>query len=223
MNRTSKRLTLFSMMFVMVIFLLANTAYSSPATTMYVDPASLTNPSSPFSVNINVSDVADLYGWEFKLYYNKTILTISTVTIGPLLNDTAGAGNTWASVTTTDAYNATHGRIYAAQSITGDRPGATVTTPDKTLASLSFTVDGPAGTTPLSFADTKLVGFNYTTNKAIFSITHTATDGSVTITGVPEFPLGLALEMALIVAVVYVWWRGRRKEPKGFFLKTPPR
>jgi len=57
------------MMFVMMIFLLANTAYSSPGTTIYVDPASLTNPSSPFSVNINISDVSDLYAWEFKLYY----------------------------------------------------------------------------------------------------------------------------------------------------------
>ena len=199
-------------MFVMMIFLLANTAYSSPGTTIYVDPASLTNPSSPFSVNINISDVADLYAWEFKLYYKTAILTISTVTVGPLLNDTVGTGNTWANVTTTDAYNATHGRIYAAQSILGDRQGAAATLPyDETLASLSFTVDGPAGTTPLSFADTKLVGFNYTTNKAIFSITHTATDGSVTITGVPEFPLGLALEMALIVTIVYVWWSGKRK------------
>ena len=199
-------------MFVMVIFLLANTAYSSPGTTIYVDPASLTNPSSPFSVNINISDVSDLYAWEFKLYYKTAILTISTVTVGPLLNATVGTAYTWANVTTTDAFNGTHGRIYAAQSILGDRQGATATLPnDETLASLSFTVDGPAGTTPLSFADTKLVGFNYTTNKAIFSITHTATDGSVTISGVPEFPLGLALEMTLIVVVVYVWWSGKRK------------
>ena len=208
LNGVSKRLSLFSILFIMLTFLFTNTAFGDPGATIYVDPASLTNPSSPFTVAINVSDVADLYAWECKLYYNKTILTISTVSIGPLLNNTVGTANTWATASQTDAWNATHGRIYAAQSILGDRQGANVTLPnDKTIASLSFTVDGPAGTTPLNLVQTKFVGYNYTGDKAIYRIAHTATDGSVTITGVPEFPMGLALEMALIVVVIYVWRR----------------
>ena len=205
------------MLTIALTFLFGNMAYADPGTVVFVDPASLTNPSSPFSVNINISDVTDLYSWEFKLYYNKTILTITTVQLGPLLNNTVGTANTWGIIKDkNDDYNATHGRIWAAQSITGDRQGATVTT--GTLATLTFTVDGSSGTTPLSLEDTKLIGYNYAT-KTLSIIAHTTTDGSVTISGVPEFPMGLALELALIVTIVYLWHRRKRKEPQ--FLQQP--
>lgn len=214
LNRSLKGLALFSTLFIMLTFLLPNIAYA--ATTVYVDPASQTDPSSPFTVSIKVMDVTDLYAWEFQLYYDKTILTISTVTLGPLLNTTAGGtANTFGILKDkTDNYNATHGRVWAAQTITGDRAGATVGGSGATLATLSFTVDGPGGTTPLAFNDTGLIGYNFAT-KTLSVIAHSTTDGSVTITAVPEFPLGLALETALIVAIIYVWRRKRRKEPKS--------
>jgi len=198
------------MLAVTLTLLFANMAYAQPPE-VWVNPASTTDPSSPFSVTIDIDDVTDLYSWEFKLYYDNTILTISTVQLGPLLNNTVGTANTWGIIKDpTDSYNATHGRIWAAQSITGDRAGATVT--PGTLANLTFTVDGPAGTTPLSLEDTKLIGYNYAT-KTLSIIAHTTTDGSVTISGVPEFPMGLALEVALIVTIFYLWHRRKRKTP----------
>jgi len=205
------------MLAVTLTLLLGNMAYAQPPE-VWVNPASTTDPSPPFSVTIDIDDVTDLYGWEFKLYYDNTILTISTVQLGPLLNVTAGGtANTWGIIKNqTDSYNATHGRIWAAQSIKGDRQGATVTT--GTLATLTFTVDGTSGTTPLSLEDTKLIGYNYAT-KTLSIIAHTTTDGSVTISAVPEFPMGLALEVALIVTIFYLWHRRKRKAPQ--FLQQP--
>lgn len=211
LNKTSKRFPLFLMLCITLTFLIANIAYAHP-TTIYVNPASLTDPSSPFTVDIDIDAVSDLYAWEFKLYYNTTILTVSSVGLGPLLNDTVGTANTWGFVSTNDNYNATHGRVYAAQSIQGDLQGATVAT-TATLANVTFTVDGPSGTTPLSLKETKLVGYNFAT-KQTFNIAHSTTDGSVTITALPEFPMGLALEVALIVVIIYVWKKKRR--PTGF-------
>jgi hypothetical protein len=41
-----------------------------------------------FVININVSNVADLYGWEFKLGWNNTILHLQNVTEGSFLKNT---------------------------------------------------------------------------------------------------------------------------------------
>lgn len=187
-------------------------SYRKP--TVYVYPASQTNPASPFTVDIKISTVDELYGWEFKLYYTKNILTISSYTLGPLLNGTVGTANTWGNLSDmTDNYDATRGRIWLAQSILGDFQGNT--TDSGTLATLTFTTDGPSGTATLDLADTKLIGYDHM-NKRLTYMTHDTTDGTVII-AVPEFPMGLALEIALIVVVIYLWQRRRRKEPKNSF------
>lgn len=185
--------------------------YSYVKPTVFVDPASLTDPSSPFTIKINISNVDDLYGWELKLYYNNTILTNDTVTEGTFLSN---VGTTYFEVlNNTDAYNATHGRYWITCTLLGDMQGASGS---GTLVLISFTVDGVAGTTPLDLVDTKLVGYEFKHHKRLTYMAHDATDGSVTISAVPEFPLGAGLEIALLVVIVYIWWRGRRKEPKRF-------
>lgn len=187
--------------------------YAYRTATVFVDPASLANPSSPFTIKINISTVDNLYAWEFKLYYNKTILTISTVTVGPLLNDTVGTANTWGLIKDkTDNYNATHGRVWVAQTILGNRAGATAN--KGTLASLSFTVDGPSGTSGLNLSDTKLIGYDIWNGRLTY-MTHNVAHGSVTIpVAVPEFPLGAALEIGLATVLIYVWWRSKKKSIK---------
>ena len=40
-----------------------------------------------FAINVNVSNVADLYGWEFKLGWNSTILHLQNVTEGSFLKN----------------------------------------------------------------------------------------------------------------------------------------
>jgi hypothetical protein len=186
------------------------TTYSYTKGTISVNPASSTDPGSPFTVDIDIASVEDLYGWEFKLYYNNTILSNSSASEGTFLSS---LGTTYFSVIdNTDTYNATHGRYWITCTLTGDVSGGAGS---GTLATITFTVDGPSGTTPLAFADTKLIGYEYS-NKVLFQMEHFTTDGSVTISGVPEFPLGLALEVSLVMVVAYIWWSGKRKPQKSY-------
>ena len=134
-----------------------------------------------------------------------------SATAGDLLNNTVGTANTWGLVkSVNDAYNATHGQVWLTQTILGHRAGATANPGTGQLATITFTVDGPTGTTPLSLVDTKLVGYNYAA-RSIHAIAHTTTDGSVTISAASEFIFGLALEIALMGAVIYVWRNGKHK------------
>lgn len=182
------------------------TTYQSA--TISVNPASLTDPSSPFTVNINISSVDDLYGWEFKLYYNNTILSNSTVVEETFLSS---AGSTQFFVlNNTDTYNATHGRFWVTCTRLGNVAGVSGS---GRLANITFTVDGQGGTTPLTLADTKLVGYDQPNTRLIYMV-HSTTDGQVTISGgaVPEFPFGAALEIALAGIIVYIWWKGKRRQ-----------
>jgi hypothetical protein len=181
--------------------------YSVRSSTVCVNPPSLTDPSSPFTVNINISNVDDLYGWEFKLYYNSTILSNSTVVEETFLSS---AGSTQFFVlNNTDTYNATHGRFWVTCTRLGNVAGVSGS---GTLANITFTVDGQGGTTPLTLADTKLVGYDQA-NTRLVNMIHSTTDGQVTISGaVPEFPFGAALEFALAGVIVYIWWRGKRRQ-----------
>lgn len=178
--------------------------------TMWVNPASTTDPSSPFTVDIDIASVDDLYGWEFKLYYKNNILSNGAATEGTFLSS---AGTTFFSVlNNTDTYNATHGRYWITCTLTGDVAGVSGS---GTLATITFTVDGASGTTPLDLTDTKLVGYDFTNKRLANRMEHNTTDGSVTISAVPEFPFGAALEIALIGVIVYIWWsKHKRKQPK---------
>lgn len=184
--------------------------YAYRRSTVFVDPSSLINPSSPFSIDVNISNVDDLYGWEFTLYYNNTILNASSYSEGTFLSSVQ---LTWfAMINFTDNYNATHGIVWLTCTMKGPVPGATGS---GTLASVTFNVNGGAsGTTPLDLDDTKLIG-NENSNKRLTYMVHDTTDGSVTIppVAVPEFPLGAALEIALVGVIIYIWWQGKRKQP----------
>jgi len=55
-------------------------------TTLHTDPPSVVdsslNPGDTFIVNVNVSDIANLYGYDFKLSYDTNILNVLNVTSG---------------------------------------------------------------------------------------------------------------------------------------------
>ena len=179
------------------------TIYYYKAATVYVDPTSQDVSAGPFTVDINVTNVDDLYGWEFKLYYDTTILTATSVT-----------GNGTGKILQSGQFfvherNDTTGLVWASCSLTGDVPGVSGS---GDLATITFTLDG-SGTSQLDLNPTKLIGYDYT-NKRTCLMTHTAVDGSVTVTGVVEFPIVGALEIALVVAIVYIWWTSRKKRPR---------
>lgn len=111
MHRKRKILSLTFMLFLLILG--ASTQKTSVANngnytvfstaTIYVDPrASNGTIGQNFTININVANVTDLYGWEFKLGWNVTVLDAVNVTEGsflrsggstyfyPQINNTAG-------------------------------------------------------------------------------------------------------------------------------------
>jgi hypothetical protein len=73
-----KKITLISM----ILSLILSLGKASAITTLYVDPSSVTS-TDEFTIDINVNGVTDLYGFEFKLEYDTSILDATGVTIDP--------------------------------------------------------------------------------------------------------------------------------------------
>lgn len=74
-----------------------------------------------FTLNITVTDVTNLYGWEIKLYYDSSILNGTSVSEGSFLK---GTGETFFESTLNNNYDATHGRIKVFNTLLGETPGA---------------------------------------------------------------------------------------------------
>ena len=72
-----------SLMFVMEI----KEGKAEDTTVVYVDPpVSYVSLGQTFSINVSIANVTDLYGYEFALSYNSTILKVTEVVIQPFLN-----------------------------------------------------------------------------------------------------------------------------------------
>ena len=178
------------------------TYYRPP--TLYVDPTSLTV-AAPFTVDINITNMDDLYTWEFNVTYDTSILTATDVAEGTFLSS---GGNTRFNKTINDA----NGWVYAYCSLLGDVPAVSGS---GDLATISFSIDA-TGTSTLDLHNSKLVEYDYLSKKTYNFPPYqlTEVDGSVSATAaVPEFPLGAAMEIALVAVVIYVWWKSKR-EPK---------
>jgi hypothetical protein len=103
-----------------------------------------------FSVNITVSNVEDLGGWEFKLYYLSSTLNGTNLTEGPFLKQ---GGSTYFNVVNfTDNYNSTHGIAWVACALLGAGPGVYGS---GTLAVITFRAK-QLGTSGLTLTDTYL-------------------------------------------------------------------
>jgi hypothetical protein len=81
-------------------------------TTLSVQPANSfgINLGDTFSINITVSNVIDLDGWQFSLYYQSAILNATDYSEGPFLQ-TGGATTFFSTVNFTDHYNDTFGVV----------------------------------------------------------------------------------------------------------------
>jgi hypothetical protein len=118
--------------------------------TLYVDPpTTVTSVGGTFSVNITVSDVIDLAGWEFRLYYLSSNLNGTNVEEGPLLKE--GGSTYFAAINFTDDYNSTHGLAWVTCALL---EGSGVNG-DGTLAVVTFEAK-QLGISDLSLTDTLL-------------------------------------------------------------------
>jgi hypothetical protein len=129
----------------------AREAGADAGTTVLVDPAqAVVFRGESFSINVKITDVSDLYGWEFKLYWNSTILNCTNAVVqtpaewqNNKLDYAPGLESN---------YNITHARYWAAQSAANPAPSFSGS---MTIATLTFQALQP-GTTLLILTDTVL-------------------------------------------------------------------
>jgi len=134
---------------------------TNSGTTIYVDPETITRVvDQNFTIDINIFNVTDLYGWEFKLIWNATMLNVTDVTEGPFL---MLGGDTFF----TYKINETEGFMIVDCTLLGDVPGVSG---DGTLATIEFYAKN-LGECTLDLYDTTLVSSNEQ------PIEHTASNG----------------------------------------------
>jgi hypothetical protein len=170
-----KYLASLTLCFLVLAFYLHNFSLVTQAqsTILYIDPPRISglNIGETFSINVTISNVFDLYGWQFKLLYRNDALNASSITEGPFLKKDGASTFFW-NAEFTDNYNATHGVIFAACTRTSLGAGVSG---DGVLATIVFKVKALLGT-PLNLLETKLID-----SASPFGnpIPHTTADGEV--------------------------------------------
>lgn len=135
-----------------------------PLSKLYVEPTSILDPTlvpgKTFTINISIANATDLYGFEFKLSYNTSILDGKDVTIPPFLQE---------PVSVVKEINKTLGFVWVKVTSTAAEP----VSESGTLATITFEVIGE-GSCVIDLYETKLLDF------AGESIKHAVEDGRFT-------------------------------------------
>ena len=208
---------------VIILFLVAplnkatvEIALGSPTTTIFVDPPiSTAEVGQTFFINIKISNVVDLYGWEFRLKWNSTLLNALNVIQGPFLKQ-GGGTFFWPKI------NNTAGYILVDCTLLGDVPGVNGS---GTLATVKFYAKNQ-GESILDLYDTLLL------NSLETAISHANNDGNVTVSDpvggiwipvdklkllAPYIGLALAISIAAVVTGVFVKRRRKITERTPYF------
>jgi hypothetical protein len=120
---------------------------SASTATLSVYPASITaSQGQSFMISVTISNVLDLYGWEFRLNWTTTLVDALNVTEGSLLKS---GGSTFFTVN----MNATAGRMVVDCTLLGSVSGVSGT---GTLATITFYAKN-GGQSPLNLYDVILV------------------------------------------------------------------
>jgi hypothetical protein len=164
----------------LVLFLTVFSAIFSPetlagTTILYIDPPQIAGLTvgDTFQINVTISDVIDLYGWQFSLYYRGDILNATDVTDGPFLKNHPDTDDTvLLTPIFTDSYNATHGLIIASSTLVEVEGGVSGS---GALATVTFKIK-ETGSSILHLTGTKLVDSATPFGNLI---PHTTEDGEV--------------------------------------------
>ena len=146
------------------------TVYYTPPE-IFVDPSSVST-ARGFHIDINISNVEDLYTWSLRLSWNQSLFECQKVVEGPFLK----LGGT--TVFTKKIYN-NLGYIYLVDSLMGVVPGVDG---NGTLATVYFTSSKNNGNCSLHLYDTTLI------DPYMGSIAHTLQDGSFDNRGLTLIP-----------------------------------
>lgn len=125
----------------------------SGSTWVRVEPSSIVNPDETFSVNVTVVGVSDLYGWQFYMEWNATLLDYVSITEGPFLkeNTPSPEGTFFVFDVEQDEVDMDH--VFPGCVTQGKYLGVSGS---GTLATIVFSVSGVTGETPLHLFNVKL-------------------------------------------------------------------
>jgi hypothetical protein len=141
-------------------------------TTLYVHPSSVTS-TGEFNIYIKVSDVTNLYGYEFKLGYDTSILDATEVDLGSFLNEP--------TYTVKSVIDDSNGLVWVG--VTSLNPAAPKSG-SGTLATINFKVTG-SGSCDLDLYRTTLGDYDanpigHVVNDGYFSSTEATCPGDIT-------------------------------------------
>lgn len=174
---------------ILQVYAVSLLSLGASAATIRIDPtSSLATVGDTVNVNVNASDVTDLYAFQFDLAFNPAVLSASAVTEGGFLGN--GGGATFFILGTID--NALGTITLTLNALLGPEPGVTGC---GSLAGIRFTAIG-AGTSAVTLSNTLLID-------AVGSdIAAQVANGSVTVSGneVPE-PSSAYIVLTAVVAL----------------------
>jgi hypothetical protein len=181
---------------------------------VHIDPASQVVPQvgEIFSINVSIADVTDLFGYDFMLWYNTTLLDCVDV-VWPshhFLTPVTYPSNIFKVKTIEDNFNDTHGAVRVVTTLTGSEPPKNGSGVLVTITFNSTTTDGPS---PLILYWPGYVYPVKLSDPDGTPISCTATDGEVTV--IPEFPSTFMLiSLILITATITLFKKGRTSPRK---------
>lgn len=180
-------------------------------------PVNSTNPTQPFTVNINIGNVNDLYTWGFKLYFDNAILNCT-------------ADMVWLPSDHVFSYTTNYYETGPFVEFDPSEPRATVTygitligeeamfTGSGTLCQINFTGVAP-GSTTLEFSRpigpegyTSLYSYVGDGTPTYPPIDFDVNDGNVTV--IPEFPTLAIIPLFIISTLVIVITAARTRSKK---------
>jgi hypothetical protein len=168
------------------------------STRVFLDPPSQTAGviGDSFTVNVSIANVTNLCGYEFKLYYNSTVMNGTSPPIEGSFLKSRGSTLFW-PVTFIDHYNLTHGVVWIDCTLA---PAAGVNG-SGVLATIKFKSLASGNSVPLHLADVELSDPNSS------PIPYQISDGVVTV--VPEFTSTIAV-LTLVIASLFGILFGKR-------------
>jgi hypothetical protein len=189
-----------------IFFSLCSTPKAAATTFLSVDPP-LTSTAiyESFTVNITISDVTSLGGWEFKLIYRNDIVSAQSYAEGLFLKQ--GGSTTLFPIEFDDSgYNETHGLIWLTCVIIGGGSGVNGS---GVLAELSFGAIG-GGSTRLHLIDTVLG------DPQANPIAHSPQDGDVEVAGLADIAVTNVLPSRTFIGEGYLMDINVTVENQGF-------
>lgn len=201
--------SLLSTLFVLFVFCNGATSVNAQETIVYIDPLSLLIPQvgETFSINVSISDVTNLFGYDFILWYNTTMLDCLGVEWpeGHFLTPTLKPTNIFKVKTIENNFNETTGAVRVVTTLLDGEPpknGSGI------LVMITFNTTTTDGPSPLKLY---WPGFLYPVKLSDPNgnpIPCSATDGEVTV--IPEFS-SLSPILWLIIATLTITLLGKRQ------------